>query len=83
MCAESSAADAETTGYELRLSGGPMESRSTLDEHLRSGWLDAGTRRLYVDFQMYTPDTDSVTVVQVLVASECGLLYTVGADVSK
>lgn len=80
MCAESSAG---APGYELRLAGGPMESRSTLDEHLRSGWLDAGTRRLYVDFQMYTPDMDSVTVVQVLVASECGLRYTVGADVSK
>lgn len=83
MCAESSATKAEKTGYELLLAGGPMESRSTLDEHLRSGWLDAGTRRLYVDFQMYTPDTDWVTVVQVLVASDCGLRYTVSANVSK
>lgn len=83
MRAESWGADAGMTEYELRLAGGPMETRSTLDKHLQSGWLDAGTWRLYVDFQTYTPHTDSMTVVQVLVTTECGLRYTVSADVSK
>lgn len=71
-----------SAGYELNLPGGLIESRSTLDKHLKSGWLDSMTRRLYVSFQMYNPNTDSVTVVEIRVTTECGIFYTISADVS-
>lgn len=75
--------DDDTSGYELHLIGGLVESKTTLDKHLQLGWLDAKTRRLVVGFQLYTPATDSVTVVRVRMETCCGFLYMINTDVSK
>jgi len=62
--------------------GGFIESKSALDKQLKSGWLDTKTRCLDVEFQMYTPNLDSVTMVEIRMTTECGLIYMISADVS-
>lgn len=71
------------TGYELHLTGGLLKCISTLDEHIKFNWLDMKTRRLVVEFQIYTPNTDSVTVVKIKMTTSCGLLYKINTDVSE
>lgn len=70
------------TGYELHLTGGLLNCVSKLDEHLKLDWLDTMTRRLYVEFQIYTPNTDSVTVVKIRMNTDCGLLYEINTNVN-
>lgn len=69
--------DDDSTGYKLHLTGGLINSMLTLDEHLKLRWLDTRTRHLYVEFQIHTPNTDSVAMVKICMTTECGLLYTI------
>lgn len=71
----------DDSGYKLNLTGGLVKSKFVADEYLKSKkWLDPRTRRLFVEFQMYTPNTDSVTVVEARMSTECGLYYTISRD---
>lgn len=70
-------------GYELHLTGGFVESKSIVDEYLQLGWLDSRTKCFNVEFQMYTPDTDSVTIAKIRVTSEFGIFHAISTDVSK
>ncbi|VVC36593.1 Polycystin cation channel, PKD1/PKD2 [Cinara cedri] len=67
-------------GYGLYLTDRFVESKWTLDEHLGSKWLDTRTRSLSVQFQIYTPNTDTVTVVKIRAKTGCGLLYAITID---
>jgi hypothetical protein len=72
----------DAAGYHLYLGGGFIKSKTKLDEHLKLKWVDAKTRRLYVDFQMFTPDADLVTVMEIRMTTNCGFLYAINTDVS-
>lgn len=58
-----------------------MKSKSIADEYLISKkWLDTGTRRLYMELKIYTPNMDSITIVEVRMSTECGFFYTITRD---
>lgn len=69
-------------GYELYLTGGLIDGKLMIDELLKQKWLDEKVRRFYARFQIYTPDVDLVTVVEIRVITDCGLTYTIFTDVS-
>lgn len=69
-------------GYELLLTGGLIDGKLMIDEHLKQKWLDEKVRRFYARFQIYTPDVDLVTVVEIRAMTDCGLSYTIFTDVS-
>jgi hypothetical protein len=72
----------DEAGYELHVTGGLINGKLTIDEHMKQNWLDARVRRFYVRFQIYTPGVDLITVVEIRVKTYCGLMYTIIADVS-
>lgn len=74
--------DDTLAGYELYLTGGLVESKSMIEQYLKSKWLDAKTRRLNMQFQIYTPDTDLVTMVEIRMSTDCGFLYMISTAVS-
>lgn len=80
---ENAMTDDNLIDYELHLTGGLVESKSTIDQYLKSKWLDAKTRCLHVLFQMYIPDTDMVTVVEIHMTTDSGILYKISTDVSR
>lgn len=69
-------------GYELYVSGGLIDGKLMIDEHLEQKWLDEKVRRFYVRFQIYTPDVDLVTVVELRAMTDFGITYTIFTDVS-
>jgi len=69
-------------GYDLYLTGGLIDGKLTIDEHLQQKWLDEKVRRFYARFQIYTPDMDLVTVVEIRAMTDCGLTYAIFTDVS-
>jgi len=75
-------ANDDEAGYELQVAGGLIDEKFTIDEHLKQKWLDAKVRRFYVRFQIYTPDADLVTVVEIRAMTDCGLTYSIFTDVS-
>eukprot|EP00102_Acyrthosiphon_pisum_P020398 XP_016657608.1 PREDICTED: polycystic kidney disease and receptor for egg jelly-related protein-like [Acyrthosiphon pisum] len=68
-------------GYDLYLTGGLIDEKLTIDEHLKQKWLDEKVRRFYVRFQIYTPDMDLVTLVDIRAMTNCGLMYAIFTDV--
>lgn len=73
----------QNMGYELYLTGGFVESKSIIDEYLKLGWLDMKTKYFDVEFQIYTPDTDSVTIAKIRITSEFGIFFVMSKDVSN
>lgn len=73
----------DTADYKLYLTGGLVESKAKLDEHLKMKWVDTKTRRLCVDFQVFTPDAELVTAVEIRMTTDYGLSYVINTDVSK
>jgi len=69
--------DNDTAGNELHLTGGLVKSMLMLDEYLKFSWLDSRTRYLHIEFQIYTPHLDSITLVKICVTTNYGLLYTI------
>lgn len=74
--------DDDEGGYELYLTGGLIKSKLALDEHLKSRWLGTRARRLSVRFQIYTPNADTVTAVNIRATTGCGISYAISVNVS-
>ncbi|XP_050063461.1 uncharacterized protein LOC126552720 isoform X6 [Aphis gossypii] len=78
---ENRMASDDDSGYELHVTGGLINGKLTIDEYAKQKWLDARVRRFYVRFQIYTPDVDLITVIEIRVSTGCGLTYTIITDV--
>ncbi|KAF0751894.1 Uncharacterized protein FWK35_00023182 [Aphis craccivora] len=78
---ENRMASDDDSGYELHVAGGLINGKLTIDEYAKQKWLDARVRRFYVRFQIYTPDVDLITVIEIRMSTGCGLTYTIITDV--
>lgn len=72
----------DEAGYELYVTGGLIKEKLTIDEHLKQKWLDDKVRRLNARFQVYVPEVDLVTVVEIRAMTNCGLTYLIFTNVS-
>jgi len=75
--------DTETSGFILDLNGGLFNYKQSLNAHLKNGWLDNRTKNLVVEFQTYSPNTDSTTVVKIKFFTTSGLTYSIDKEVLK
>lgn len=69
------------SGFILDLIGDQSEYKNTLYTHLENGWLDKKTTNLAIEFQMYTPIADCITVFKFEFETTLGSLYAVNKEV--
>lgn len=70
------------SGFILDLIGDQSEYENILNTHLENGWLDNRTTHLVIEFQMYTPIADCITVFKLGFQTTSGTLYTVDKEVN-
>lgn len=69
------------SGYVLELTGKLDMWKKKLKEHLDDNWLDNRTKSLDVDFHIYTPNNDCITMFTVTFQTTMSLLYNMSTKV--
>ncbi|XP_050527120.1 uncharacterized protein LOC126897503 [Daktulosphaira vitifoliae] len=68
--------DLEQPGYILDLFNGQSSWILSVQEHLDTNWLDNRTQRLIIEFYLYTPNVDCITMFSIMFKTTTHLLYT-------